>query len=169
MSIGERLLAMYNEHFQIKWKKARRENPIYSQDNHLVFVYGTLKRGFENHSVLSAQSFKGKTRTKHAWYDMVSMHGVFPAMLSHGEYRVSGELYRVSGDALWTMDIIEGNGTFYQRSKISVEEFDYHDAWCYILIDGNEDGFVSTDHLIWIEEDGPTKTWMLPTDLPYTD
>lgn len=78
---------------------------------HLVFVYGSLMRGFGNNGLLREQSFQGN-----ATADSLSLFslGAFPAAL-HGSGSVKGELWLVDDDALARLDRLEGHPTFYER------------------------------------------------------
>lgn len=160
MSIGQALLKMCNDAAKKYWLKRRGDCPDYDTDDHLVFVYGSLKRGFYNNDVLRDSEFVTTTKTTRAKYNMLSVNGFFPGICHQGQYHISGEVYRVSGDVLWAMDIIEGNGDFYQRETVSVEGVDGL-VWMYFLMSRD----VPTDptcHMVWT--DGTTQTWIDPPD-----
>ncbi len=87
---------------------------------HRVFVYGSLKRGFENHDLLGAAVFAGKAATV-ASYRM--MDGPYPVLRQSdtGGWRVSGELYEVDTRTLKALDDLEGvDERFYDRIEIDV-------------------------------------------------
>lgn len=80
---------------------------------HLVAVYGSLRKGLGNHSILgdsdllSVEVIKG--------FDMYSL-GAFPAVET-GKGEITVEVYEVDDDTLFNLDILEGVPTFYQRDK----------------------------------------------------
>lgn len=84
-----------------------------------VFVYGTLKRGFSNHGLLSEARFLGEGLTipKFAMYKVG-----FPVLMeSNGSVgRITGELYEVSARTLERLDMLEGVGRMYTREKVRV-------------------------------------------------
>jgi gamma-glutamylaminecyclotransferase len=87
---------------------------------HRVFVYGSLKRGFENHDLLGAAVFTGKAITA-ASFRM--MDGPYPVLRESGagRFRVSGELYEVDDRTLAALDDLEGVAErFYDRLEIDV-------------------------------------------------
>lgn len=107
----------------------------------LVFVYGTLKRGFHNHSLLSSSSFLGQAETCKSF---VVLDGPgFPFMVKKYQeitkLPVVGELYSVNKSVLAQLDHLEGNGLFYERELISVqlECGALYLAWAYLLMDLN--------------------------------
>lgn len=71
----------------------------------LVFVYGSLKRGFRNHAELAGATFEGPARTAAA-YRLVVM-GEYPA-LAPGDRSIEGELYGVTPALLEHLDEFEG-------------------------------------------------------------
>ena len=96
----------------------------------LVFVYGTLRSGFGNHSLLSSSKFlgKGKTRKKYALYQV----GIPFLVENESHKQIVGELYSVSSRVLLGLDMLEGHPKWYQRKKstIIVNGKNYR-AWIY--------------------------------------
>ena len=85
----------------------------------LIFVYGTLKRGFANHEVLGSQAlYLGEAVTVDR-FPLVIMRWASPAMLhAPGEgHRVVGEAYAVSGDTVARLDTFESN---YWRGGLEI-------------------------------------------------
>lgn len=86
---------------------------------HLVFVYGTLKRGLHNHRWLAdnGAEFLGEaiTRDPHRLF----VDGLPFLVEGPGEHqpgaRVRGELYKVSPLGLKALDYLEGHPSFYER------------------------------------------------------
>jgi gamma-glutamylcyclotransferase (GGCT)/AIG2-like uncharacterized protein YtfP len=110
-------------------------------NKHLIFVYGTLKRGWGNNIILHDQRFIQECHTFESKYEMYSLGG-FPGVV-RGNKRIYGELWEVDDAALKRCDTLEGHPDFYQRELIRVysEENSWTDAleaWIYIY-KGNVD------------------------------
>ncbi|EXB29134.1 hypothetical protein L484_019657 [Morus notabilis] len=98
--------------------------------NYYIFTYGTLKKGFSNHSLMEDliatgdAVFLGNYRTS-LNYPLVCGPYRVPFLLKlpgSGHHRVLGELYSVSAAALSRLDFLEGTSKgHYQRLPISVE------------------------------------------------
>jgi gamma-glutamylcyclotransferase (GGCT)/AIG2-like uncharacterized protein YtfP len=89
----------------------------------LLFVYGTLMRGGENHSLLAAQSFMGAARTT-LGYTLYSL-GSYPGLIAlpGDQSGVEGELWRVDHACLARLDDLEGLAEgLYKRSAIALAE-----------------------------------------------
>lgn len=75
---------------------------------HLVFVYGTLKRGCKNHRFLAGQSYVGTARTAPGFrlYHL----GKYPGMIADqtDTEGVSGEVWSVDTATLARLDAFEG-------------------------------------------------------------
>lgn len=101
--------------------------------NILVFVYGSLKKRFYNHSLLLSSEFISIhiTEPKHTLVDL----GAFPAVLNTGNTAIHGEIYRVSEDVFSELDRLEGYPRYYDRVLIPTE---FGDAWVYILQKNNK-------------------------------
>lgn len=98
-----------------------------------VFVYGSLKSGFENHAVLGGCEMVTRTRTKAKSYEMVSLDH-FPAVILGGKNAIEGELYSVDVMTMAYLDMLEGNGYLYDRKLVDLKSG--HKAWMYCLIPG---------------------------------
>jgi gamma-glutamylaminecyclotransferase len=95
----------------------------------LLFVYGTLKRGFHNHKRLSSARFVESLQTI-AGYQLYNYNGAPIMIFSGGESRVTGELYEVTRSVLEKIDEREGHPTMYRRETIIVR--DSREAQAYI-------------------------------------
>ena len=100
-----------------------------------VFVYGSLKRHFGNHDILSKSEFLGEAVTKQE-YTMLSIGG-FPGVIKNGyvetRKKVIGEIFKVSPEVLFDrLDPLEGNGIFYNREIV---ETSLGPCWMYILLE----------------------------------
>lgn len=95
-----------------------------------VFCYGTLKRGYGNHSLLRDSKFIGEAETQPI-LTMVDL-GSFPAVLlnSDGETAVKGEVYEVNEATMQQLDWLEGHPNFYRRVQVSTN---LGPVWIYTL------------------------------------
>ena len=101
----------------------------------LVFVYGTLKKGFGNHRLLVKAEFMCPS---YIFDGKMLDLGAFPAVVD-GAREIHGELYSVDKATLASLDRLEGHPTFYERRKVHAmvpdgpgQEGDM-EAWCYFL------------------------------------
>ena len=80
-----------------------------------VFVYGTLKKDHYNHDLLDGCELIGTAESLEK-FNMINLGG-FPAVLYNSDegYKISGEIYKISDRILERLDILEGEGTFYNR------------------------------------------------------
>lgn len=90
-----------------------------SEKKHLLFVYGTLKRGYGNNARLADQKFLGTAVTAIGGYVMQDVG--FPLLWLEepdpGGHRARGEIFEVSDNALWQCDSLEGHPNMYRREK----------------------------------------------------
>jgi gamma-glutamylaminecyclotransferase len=87
-----------------------------------VFVYGTLKRGGQNHHFLAGQQFLGPARTA-AGFTLYSL-GEFPGMVRTpaSDRHVVGEVWEVDAPALAALDALEGIAEgLYERVTVPLE------------------------------------------------
>ena len=111
-----------------------------------VFVYGSLKQGYWNNSLLRSSELLFRANTVDKVYKMVDL-GSFPAVVKEGDFKISGEVYNVDDTTLQRLDALEGNGSFYMREEVLVEPLSANPktlAWIYILIDDKNLGFNAT-------------------------
>jgi gamma-glutamylcyclotransferase (GGCT)/AIG2-like uncharacterized protein YtfP len=87
----------------------------------LIFVYGTLKRGFINHYLMAGQEFAGTAKTSpgYALYDLEGYPGlVADAGAPEG---VDGEVWCVDDECLAGLDVLEGTAEgLYSRHTVPV-------------------------------------------------
>lgn len=102
-------------------------------NNHLVFVYGSLKKGFGNHRLL-AESQMVDNHVTEPKFSMYSL-GAFPCVVPRGDTAIHGELYAVDDETLRRLDALEGVPNFYQRHTINTM---YGDAIMYVINKGRE-------------------------------
>lgn len=93
----------------------------------LVFVYGTLKRGEPNASIMAdlvtgMQRFIGTGKTVNAYPLIIASEYNIPFCLDKPGIgnRISGELYEVDEQKLEVLDEFEGHPTFYRRQPQQV-------------------------------------------------
>lgn len=99
---------------------------------HLVFVYGTLLQGEENHHLLSESEYLGLFETE-PHYQLFN-YGSYPGVTA-GNCKVFGEVYSVTEDVLHRLDILENVPVDYMREPI---ETPYGIAWIYIYQDSGQ-------------------------------
>lgn len=110
-------------------------------DTHLVAVYGSLKSGFHNHSLLSTSKLVGKGRTVNR-FTMYSL-GSFPAITHNPVANIEVEVYSVSDKVFTRLDMLEGHPSFYKREEVYVvlEGSTILYVWIYFI--SNEDDFIN--------------------------
>jgi gamma-glutamylaminecyclotransferase len=99
-----------------------------AQAKHLLFVYGSLKRGFSNHRLILHAAFVGDCRTERRYRLLV--FGSYPALSADGEQEIHGELYLVDEATLADLDVFEGEA--YCRSSVALA--DGRTAQAYLLV-----------------------------------
>lgn len=111
-----------------------------------VLVYGSLKKGFINNSMLMQSQFISEAYTEGNTYRMFGVNrGTgfnFPVVLDRDsterktEGHIFGEVYMVDTKTLMRLDRLENNGTMYERRIVKVRNPDAwdkpFDAWMYV-------------------------------------
>ena len=97
----------------------KKEKPF----RELLFVYGSLKKGFDNHHLLSKYAKRlGKARTIKKFGMFEDSFGNYPYLISVPYSRIEGELYEITRKELMDkIDTFEGAPLYYQRKKIEVK------------------------------------------------
>ena len=87
-----------------------------------VFVYGTLKKGFENEHFLSSAKFIGKGITK-SKFPMVSIIKAYPYVINDEGYghNIQGEVYEIDDKILKRLDALEGYPEHYDRKSTMID------------------------------------------------
>lgn len=104
---------------------------------YFVFVYGSLKKGFENHQRLVENDGKyiGKGTTKQSDFKMYSVNDFYPA-LSKGSEKISGELYKINENCLKELDYLESYPRYYNRDIFLIDCNDQtYEAYIYYIKD----------------------------------
>jgi gamma-glutamylaminecyclotransferase len=124
----------------------------------LVFVYGSLKRGFRNHGLLANCEFVGAGLTE-ARYRLINL-GPYPALVETADepLSITGELYRIDRATLSTLDRLEDEGVLYRRIVAPITGLEggacdqrivTHRAWTYLWLKS------PSAYPLW-----PTATWV---------
>jgi gamma-glutamylaminecyclotransferase len=93
----------------------------------IVFVYGSLLRGEDNHAVLEGARFLGEawTAPRYALIDL----GQYPGLVAEGGAAVRGELYELEEEAVGTLDDFEGHPHDYMRCAIELSDGGFAHAY----------------------------------------
>ncbi len=98
--------------------------------NQLLFVYGTLKRGYGLNPIInkSGETFIDECTTIK---DYTMYHAGYPVVSSEPRHPVKGELYEVNPNVFGELDRIEGG---YDRVLVEVQDTEgtIHEAWMYL-------------------------------------
>ena len=86
-----------------------------------VFVYGTLKKGFGNHSLLHSATLIEKNCKTQEHYSMTSS-GVPFVHHSPKQTTIKGELYKVNKNTLHMLDGLEGHPEWYKRQMVWISD-----------------------------------------------
>jgi len=88
-----------------------------------LFVYGSLKKGFENEHVLDKAKYISKAITVRKFAMYASKRGDYPYLLKDKPLNnIEGELYKIARkDLLKKIDIFEGSPDYYTRESIEVK------------------------------------------------
>jgi len=124
--------------------------------NEFLFVYGSLKKGFDNHKLLEKYAKRvGKASTvgKFAMYE--DSFGNYPYLVIEPVSKVMGELYEIKRkELLDKIDEFEGAPEYYQRKKIKVKT---HKGVNFAFVYIREDEEIP-------KEQEPLKAWENNTD-----
>jgi gamma-glutamylaminecyclotransferase len=106
----------------------------YDMENNYLFVYGTLKRGFNNHSLINHCEFIGSFISE----DKFDVSGFgFPCAYPNEKGKLlKGEIYKISDRDFISVDALESNGSLYQRELRKFKKNNkVIEAWIYIIIE----------------------------------
>lgn len=103
---------------------------------HIIFVYGTLKRGFPNHSLLQGARYVSQGRTVERYPMIVQGQFYSPVIMPEPGtgHRIAGELWEVDEEKLGELDHLESTHlpTGYIRERIEIEsQARVLSAWVY--------------------------------------
>lgn len=98
---------------------------------HNIFVYGTLRSGGGNSSLLRGSKLvsMAETEQKYALY----VEGIPYAVKEEAVSRIIGEVWSIDSDTLQRIDLLEGHPNWYERELINVilTDTDTMRAWIY--------------------------------------
>lgn len=116
-----------------------------SYETTLVFVYGSLRRGEQNHWHLDGCLLIREARTEPGFrlYDL----GAYPAMVAGGRGSVVGEVYAVGPEALAALDRLEGHPRYYQRQVVRLADGQAVES--YLMQESKVDGRRLVPHGDW--------------------
>jgi gamma-glutamylaminecyclotransferase len=91
----------------------------------LLFVYGTLKRGFRNHRLLAPADYIGPAKTERRFRLLDC--GEYPALvevpaksLEIEPLEIQGEIFRIGPELLPALDELEDEGKLYRRTTLPI-------------------------------------------------
>lgn len=96
----------------------------------LLFVYGSLKKGFDNNILLEKSTRRlGKASTVGKFAMFEDSFGNYPYLINKPINRISGELYKIQRkELLDRIDEFEGVPDYYKRKRIKVKT---HEGVCF--------------------------------------
>jgi|GEM_PF-1061598 len=124
--------------------------------NEYLFVYGSLKKGFDNHKLLEKATKRvGKATTIRKFGMFEDSFGNYPYLVPKPISKIEGELYQINRkEILDKIDEFEGAPDYYQREKIRVKTHK-----------GEKMAFVYIRNDINVPQDQePLKVWQNNTD-----
>lgn len=126
-------------------------------NNILIFVYGTLMKGFGNNEHVLYDSTFVKA-TKITGFEMFT-NGAFPMLLeSSTDKIIYGELWLINSSAFRRCDGLEGYPSHYNRKQIQTEN---GLAWVYFY---NTNSFANRQHYLIKIDDGNFRQWKLKSN-----
>lgn len=130
----------------------KKEEPF----NELLFVYGSLMKGFDNHNLLGNSAKRlGKARTVKKFAIYEDSFGNYPYIVNEPYSKIKGELYQITrAELMQKIDEFEGAPDYYVRKKIEVKS---HHGVKRAFVYMQEDAQVPTDQ-------EPLKEWTNNSD-----
>ncbi len=105
----------------------------------LVFLYGTLKRGFPNHRLMPQARFVGHFQSRVEYPLVIAGRWYSPILLPEpgAGHAVRGELYEVDDLGLAALDEMEGSHLAHGYDRIAIEVVPVDGdtaltAWAYV-------------------------------------
>ena len=91
--------------------------------NELLFVYGSLKKGFDNHNLLNKYAKRlGNAHTVKKFAMFEDSFGNYPYLVDTPFSKIKGELYEIKrAELMRKIDKFEGAPDYYVRKKIEVK------------------------------------------------
>lgn len=125
---------------------------IDNSSKHLIFVYGTLKRGCRNNHYLKDATFLGEAETIEK-YSMRKHEYWYPAVIESLEhYNIRGELWTCSDWTLKCLDRLEGTPDLFYRKEVPIiHTAGVIHAWVYFFNYPYRKGELKEQILEWEE------------------
>jgi gamma-glutamylaminecyclotransferase len=114
------------------------------EPTYLLYVYGTLKRGWHNHArLLGEATFCGQAISE----DKFAMYAPsFPRIFDRKDgHRVLGELYRVTPTTLERCDRLESHPNYYRRELRQFIRGDGHTVTAWVYLYQHPEAFAQRD------------------------
>jgi len=93
----------------------------YAKGKTLLFVYGSMKRGFRNNIRLDKEVYFGDAITKEKYCMFPSVNFTYPYALKEDKrWQLKGELYDITNIDISVIDDFEGVPKFYYRESIEI-------------------------------------------------
>lgn len=133
-----------------------------AQFEQYLFVYGSMKIGFQNHSRLINAEYLGEFTTVGKYVMYADTSNLFPYVIENEKRSsIHGELYKITNaDEFKSIDELEGSPTYYYRKQVSVESKEKkqkYSAWIYFRSPTNPTRLRRTNPMsIWEKELAPT-------------
>ena len=87
----------------------------------LLFVYGSMKKGFKNNFRLEKENYLGASITKEKYCMFPSVNFTYPYALKEDKrWQLKGELYDITNIDISVIDDFEGVPKFYYRESIEI-------------------------------------------------
>lgn len=88
-----------------------------------LFIYGSLKKGFDNHHIIEKATYISKAKTVNKFAMYKNKKGDYPYLVKDQHLdNINGELYRINRkDLLIKIDKFEDSPNYYQREKIKIK------------------------------------------------
>lgn len=115
------------------WDTPSKDDNLW-KDCNLLAVYGTLKAGRANHSLLQYASYVGAGQTVYKYGLQAKDSNSVPFVFEHiNEHRIAVEVYEVSdANTQLQLDYLEGHPNNYARKQIDVELLDGSVKTCWL-------------------------------------
>lgn len=102
----------------------------------IVFVYGSLKKGYYNHHYLSGSKYLGEAILND--YGLIDL-GRYPGIIAQKGCDVEGELYEINAETKAKIDELEEEGSLYACVSLDVRmnhQMVKANVYLYLLEDG---------------------------------
>ncbi len=103
-------------------------NIIKHDETTLVFIYGSLKKGFSNHHMMDNAKYKYTAKTKKRYGMFQELNANYPYLIKQSAnhyHHVQGEVYEVDcSTTLKQLDKFEDAPDYYEREIVDIEIVD---------------------------------------------